>query len=399
MQDNIDAPTKIGQYRRMSNDTLRAARDRGADQKKAFLEAADAERVIEAPGYSDVVAALSVTDPAMTAQFFLTLDPDLGRRPLDALRSGDIAGAVQAARRAYKLGDEFAEVFKQSRGTVDPDLQLEPVNVTKEMLFETIQAIQGKLAEIGADILDVKRHLAALIQAGHERRAIATSDIDDATAAAIAASTIDPRHDHLNALLEAVAEDIHRRPETLKSISPELRERLEALIEGMQVDRDAPIEGETSPSDEPNAETDAEPTANLIAIVEKCAVSDPEILSGEPVIPGTRVPVAIITHWLRTGIAVSEILRHYPTAAAILTPIAAEPNADPRRAYHISEMPDEHLHMIEKAASELSSDNDADKLALLRQAWTKGVDSSDAGEVDFDELKAAARKERQPKPD
>ena len=51
-----------------------------------------------------------------------------------------------------------------------------------------------------------------------------------------------------------------------------------------------------------------------------------------------------------------------------------------------SEVVREALRLMEK--TELQ---EAEKLALLRQAWKEGVDSGDAGEVDFTALKTEAR--------
>jgi antitoxin ParD1/3/4 len=54
-----------------------------------------------------------------------------------------------------------------------------------------------------------------------------------------------------------------------------------------------------------------------------------------------------------------------------------------------SEVVREALRLMEKTEQQ-----DAEKLALLRLAWTKGVDSGDAGEVDFDTLKKEGRARR-----
>jgi len=43
---------------------LRAARDRGKEQKRDLIEAADAERISETPGADACIAALDVTDAA-----------------------------------------------------------------------------------------------------------------------------------------------------------------------------------------------------------------------------------------------------------------------------------------------------------------------------------------------
>jgi uncharacterized protein (DUF433 family) len=40
---------------------------------------------------------------------------------------------------------------------------------------------------------------------------------------------------------------------------------------------------------------------------------DPKIMSGKPVIRGTRIPVETILRWLGKGVSVEELLREYPT--------------------------------------------------------------------------------------
>jgi len=42
-------------------------------------------------------------------------------------------------------------------------------------------------------------------------------------------------------------------------------------------------------------------------------VIDPEVLSGKPVIKGTRIPVYLIIELVANGITEEEILRQYPT--------------------------------------------------------------------------------------
>jgi len=54
-----------------------------------------------------------------------------------------------------------------------------------------------------------------------------------------------------------------------------------------------------------------------------------------------------------------------------------------------SEVVREALRLMERTEQQA-----AEKLALLRQAWAQGVDSGDAGEIDFDALKQDARKRR-----
>jgi len=46
---------------------------------------------------------------------------------------------------------------------------------------------------------------------------------------------------------------------------------------------------------------------------ENLVVSDPEILSGKPVVRGTRISVALILQCLASDMAREEILRGYPT--------------------------------------------------------------------------------------
>lgn len=50
----------------------------------------------------------------------------------------------------------------------------------------------------------------------------------------------------LGAFLQFLAADIQHHPDGVGPVSPELRARIEALTEGMQVDLDAPIEGEVA---------------------------------------------------------------------------------------------------------------------------------------------------------
>jgi hypothetical protein len=58
------------------------------------------------PGLESVMSKLRVTDPWMRIQFFLTPDPDLGGRPLDALRAKKQAEVEAAASRYGRFGDE-----------------------------------------------------------------------------------------------------------------------------------------------------------------------------------------------------------------------------------------------------------------------------------------------------
>lgn len=48
----------------------------------------------------------------------------------------------------------------------------------------------------------------------------------------------------IDGFLSFLARDIERRPEAILSLSPTLAERLAVLMRGMEVDPDAPIDGE-----------------------------------------------------------------------------------------------------------------------------------------------------------
>ena len=53
-----------------------------------------------------------------------------------------------------------------------------------------------------------------------------------------------------------------------------------------------------------------------------------------------------------------------------------------------SEVVREALRLLERA-----DQAEADRAAGMRRAWQEGVDSGDAGPLDFDELRCAARRE------
>jgi len=44
--------------------------------------------------------------------------------------------------------------------------------------------------------------------------------------------------------------------------------------------------------------------------------TDPAVLSGVPVVAGTRVPVALVLGSLAAGLTVDEVQEHYPTVSA-----------------------------------------------------------------------------------
>jgi uncharacterized protein (DUF433 family) len=54
----------------------------------------------------------------------------------------------------------------------------------------------------------------------------------------------------------------------------------------------------------------------LLEAARKAVVSDPDILGGEPVLRGTRVPVHMIAGYVAAGDTVEELLEHYPTLDA-----------------------------------------------------------------------------------
>ena len=88
------------------DDPLFAARARGSNQKRALIKAA--KEISATEGIEEVLAALGASGPLMQLQFLVTVDPDLGMRPLDALRAGDLALVMQAAQRYGRFGDDGA---------------------------------------------------------------------------------------------------------------------------------------------------------------------------------------------------------------------------------------------------------------------------------------------------
>jgi len=51
----------------------------------------------------------------------------------------------------------------------------------------------------------------------------------------------------------------------------------------------------------------------MYSIVDRIVHSDPEILSGEPVFIGTRVPLASLFDWLEHGESLTEWLDNFPS--------------------------------------------------------------------------------------
>jgi antitoxin ParD1/3/4 len=64
---------------------------------------------------------------------------------------------------------------------------------------------------------------------------------------------------------------------------------------------------------------------------------------------------------------------------------------DSGRYTSTSEVVREALRLLERA-----DQLEADRVAGLRRAWQEGIDSGDAGPLDFAELRAAARRELAP---
>lgn len=57
-------------------------------------------------GLDEVLRAMVIHDPWMRIEFFLSPDPELGKRPLDELRAGRKADVIAAARRFGRQGDD-----------------------------------------------------------------------------------------------------------------------------------------------------------------------------------------------------------------------------------------------------------------------------------------------------
>ena len=56
----------------------------------------------------------------------------------------------------------------------------------------------------------------------------------------------------------------------------------------------------------------------------QAVIKDPEILGGEPVFRGTRVPFKILTDYLEGGATLDEFLEQYPSVARELAIAAIE---------------------------------------------------------------------------
>jgi hypothetical protein len=58
------------------------------------------------PGLDDVLRAMTIRDPWMRIEFFLSTEPDLAECPLDALREAKTLEVIAAAKRFGKLGED-----------------------------------------------------------------------------------------------------------------------------------------------------------------------------------------------------------------------------------------------------------------------------------------------------
>ena len=58
--------------------------------------------------------------------------------------------------------------------------------------------------------------------------------------------------------------------------------------------------------------------------MQSAIIKDPNILGGEPVFRGTRVPLKVLTDYLEGGAALDEFLEQYPSLARELAIAAIE---------------------------------------------------------------------------
>jgi uncharacterized protein (DUF433 family) len=58
--------------------------------------------------------------------------------------------------------------------------------------------------------------------------------------------------------------------------------------------------------------------------VQNAIITDPEILGGEPVFRGTRVPFKVLTDYLEGGATLDEFLEQYPSVTRELAVAAIE---------------------------------------------------------------------------
>jgi uncharacterized protein (DUF433 family) len=58
--------------------------------------------------------------------------------------------------------------------------------------------------------------------------------------------------------------------------------------------------------------------------MQSAVIKDPNILGGEPVFRGTRVPFKVLTDYLEGGVTLDEFLEQYPSVARELAIAAIE---------------------------------------------------------------------------
>lgn len=76
-------------------------------------------------------------------------------------------------------------------------------------------------------------------------------------------------------------------------------------------------------------------------MVEKWIVSDPQILSGKPIIKGTRISIAVILQCIASGMTIDDILRGYPSLTKEGVLAAVE--------FAAQQMAGEEMRIMEKA--------------------------------------------------
>jgi uncharacterized protein (DUF433 family) len=62
----------------------------------------------------------------------------------------------------------------------------------------------------------------------------------------------------------------------------------------------------------------------VVSNVQNAVIKDPDILGGEPVFRGTRVPFKVLTDYLEGGSTLDEFLEQYPSVARELAIAAIE---------------------------------------------------------------------------
>jgi uncharacterized protein (DUF433 family) len=240
----------------------------------------------------------------------MSADPELGQRPLDALRSGDIAGAVQAATRAYRFGDDLT--------------------VTKAQLLAAMEAIERVLDEIIAgrsvsnddakaapiDDRDARKSaLEELARLGQEFDA-------EPNAETWLQREVAPAYDAMKAdLSRADGDDADYTPgpKTIAAMQEARRGGLEQItLAALQAEWTQGVEsGDGGELDFEELKAGARKRRKAIEAVdlsdETAVVFDPEILGGELVVRGTRVPALDILARLRAGQTTAKIHRDYPS--------------------------------------------------------------------------------------